>query len=332
MTLEAERLTIPEVDWKQGPAHVNSIIVNSMTATKEHPRPGGPELTTGRTHQVALSFAGEQRDYVENVAQHLAARSIDVFYDGFQRTWLWGRDGVETFHEVFAETSNLVVMFISAEYVAKPWTRHERKAALSRMLMEGAEYVLPVRFDGTPVPGLPDSVLYLDANEFTSAQLATMIVEKIGMKPSVGKASNVPSPRMTSPVGEVVFDYSSFNGRYTIGSGTAEFETEWTKASNEAIHVYNYPDSINGVSLDRRATAIYEVAEGAMLDYTSCTRSPRLGQIVVLRNRHGFYAAIQILGIKDDTRGDDSDQLRFRYAIQTDGSDDFGRFADAFED
>ena len=331
-TLEAERLTIPEVDWKQGPAHVNSIIANSMTVTKERPKPGDPELTIGRTYQVALSFAGEQRDYVEDVAQHLAARSIGVFYDGFQRTWLWGRDGVETFHEVFGESSSFVAMFVSAAYVAKPWTRHERRSALSRMLMEESEYVLPVRFDDTPVPGLPESVLYLDAKDFTPAQLAAVIVEKIGIEPFSGKASNVPPPRMTSPVGEVVFDYSNFNGRYTIGSGTAEFETKWTKASNETIHVYNDPDSIHGVALDRRATSIHEVTEGALLNYSSRTRSPRLGQIVVLRNRHGFYAAIHILGIKDDTRGDDSDQLRFRYAIQIDGSDNFERFDDAFED
>ena len=331
-TLEAERLTIPEVDWKQGPAHVNSIIANSMNSTKERPKPGDPELTIDRTYQVALSFAGEQRDYVEDVARHLAARSIDVFYDGFQQTWLWGRDGVEAFYEVFAETSNFVVMFISAEYVAKPWTRHERKSALSRMLMEESEYVLPVRFDDTPVPGLSESIQYLEANDFTPAQLASAIIEKIGIEPFSGKASNVPPPRMTSPVGEVVFDYSNFNGRYTIGSGTAEFETDWTKASNKAIHIYNDPDSINGIALARRATSIHEVTEGALLDYTSRARSPRLGQIVVLRNKHGFYAAIQILGIKDDTRGDASDQLRFRYAIQTDGSDNFGRFADAFED
>ncbi len=291
-----------------------------------------PDLMKGKTYQVALSFAGEQRDYVEDVAQHLAARSVGVFYDGFQQTWLWGRDGVEAFHEVFAETSNFVVMFVSAEYVAKPWTRHERKSALSRMLTEESEYVLPVRFDDTPIPGLPESLQYLKANDFTPAQLAAVIVEKIGIDPFSGKASNVPPPRMTSPVGEVVFDYSNFNGRYTIGSGTAEFETKWTKASNTEIHIYNDPTSINGVALDRRASSIHEVNEGALLNYTSRTRSPRLEEIVVLRNRHGFYAAIQILDIKDDKRGDDSDQLRFRYAIQTDGSDNFERFVEAFED
>ena len=44
---------------------------------------------------------------------------------------------------------------------------------------------------------------------------------------------------------------------------------------------------------------------------------------VVLRNTEGFYAALQVLAIKDDKRGDSHDELRFRYAIQSDGSDSF---------
>ena len=129
-------------------------------------------MTAKREYQVALSFAGEQRGYVDEVARHLGMRSIDVFYDGYLQAWLWGRDGVETFHEVFAMKANYVVMFISVEYVEKPWTRVERRAAFSQMIKEEEEYVLPVRFDDTAVPGLPDTVQYLRANEHTPAELA----------------------------------------------------------------------------------------------------------------------------------------------------------------
>ena len=293
---------------------------------------GESRLTTKRDYQVALSFAGEQRRYVEEVARHLTARSIAVFYDGFEQVWLWGRDGVETFHEVFSEKAKHVVMFISAEYVNKPWTRVERKAALSRMIREEAEYVLPVRFDDTAVPGLPDTVQYLRAIKYSPAELAALIAERLGVAPFAGKASDVPPPRMTSPVGEVVFDYSNFNGRYIIGSGTAEFETKWTKASNRSIHIYNDPKSINGVALDPSATSISEVTKGGTLDFTSGTRTPKTGQIVVLRNRNRFYAALHVLEIKDDTRGDVIDELRFRFAIQADGSDNFARFRDVFKE
>ena len=277
-------------------------------------------------YQVALSFAGEQRDYVERVAEWLQARSIAVFYDGFEEVQLWGKNGAEVFHEIFSQQAAYVVMFISQAYVDKPWTRHERRSILSRAIQEQRECLIPVRFDGTPLPGLPEDVIYLCANKNTPEQLAAKIVEKLGIKPFGGKASHVPPPRMTSPTGEVVFDYSKYDGRYVIGSEVQEFETRWTKASNKRIHVYNYPPSIHGIALAKGCSSIAQVANAKSLDYTSSTRSPRLREIVVLRNVNCFYAALHLLKIKDDSRGDDRDELRFRYAIQSDGSDNFEEF------
>jgi hypothetical protein len=43
----------------------------------------------------------------------------------------------------------------------------------------------------------------------------------------------------------------------------------------------------------------------------------------MLQNTNGFYAALQILDIKDDSRTDDRDELSFRYWILTDGTKDF---------
>ena len=102
---------------------------------------------------------------------------------------------------------------------------------------------------------------------------------------------------MTSQVGEVVFDYSSFDGRYVIGSGLAEFETMWSKASNGFIHVYNDPQSINGVALDRNTTSIHGVSNAEALNFTSQSRCLATGEIAVLRNTNGFYAAVHMLDI-----------------------------------
>ncbi len=217
-------------------------------------------------------------------------------------------------------------MFISKEYVEKALPRHERRSILSRAIQERVEYVLPVRFDDTSVPGMPSSVKYEHADDHTPEKLAAMIAEKLGIKPFAGKASDVPPPRMTSLIGEVAFDYSSFNGRYVIGHEQLEFETKWTKASNTSIHIYNAPHSINGVALARSNPYIRDVVDAVSLDYTSRSQTPRVGQVVVLRNIHGFYAALHVLGIKDDSRGDDRDELRFRYAIQANGSDSFSEF------
>ena len=217
-------------------------------------------------------------------------------------------------------------MFISQEYVEKVWPKHERRSILSRAIHEKSEFILPVRFDDTLVPGLTTSVKYEQTAEHTPAQLAAMISEKIGIKPFNGKASDVPPPRMTSSFGEVVFDYSNYNGRYVIGHGQLEFETRWNKASDDAIHIYNDPPSVNGVAIAPGCRSIAQVSNAETLDYTSRVRTPRLGDIVVLRNVNGFYAGVHVLEIRDDTRGADKDELRFRYFILSNGSDNFAEF------
>ncbi len=40
-------------------------------------------------YDVALSFAGEDRDYVEEVATILKSFKVRVFYDKFEETNLW---------------------------------------------------------------------------------------------------------------------------------------------------------------------------------------------------------------------------------------------------
>ena len=283
-------------------------------------------ITENRQYEVALSFAGEQRCYVEQVARALQSRRISVFYDDFEQVLLWGKDLVEELHEVFERRAARAVMFISKEYVEKAWPRHERRSILSRAAQEKSEYVLPVRFDDTPVPGLPDSIKYEQANGHSPEELAAMIAEKLGIKRFAGKASDVPPPRMTSRTGVVVFDYSSHNGRYIVGHGSLEFETKWTRASKTSIHVSSDPASINGVALAGACTSIAQVVNAESLDYTSRTRTPCLGQIVVLRNIEGFYAALHVLKIKHGGRGDDGYEILFRYAIQSNGSDNFTEF------
>ena len=253
-----------------------------------------------------------------------------MFYDEFEKISLWGKFATEELQAVYEHRASRVVIFISKDWVEKAWPRLERRAALSRAVQEKDEYILPVRFDDTPVPGLSEDMIYMEAEEYPPAALASMIAEKMGVKAFQGKASDEPRPRMTSLGGEVVFNYSNHNGQYVIGRETLEFETKWSKANNVSIHVYNDPSSINGIALaPRELIAVSQVVNAESLDYTSRCRTPYSGQIVLFRNLHGFYAAVRLLEIKDDSRGDDHDELRFEYVIQADGSDDFTAFGTA---
>ena len=118
---------------------------------------GGTGLSDrpGWRWHVALSFAGAQRDYVQQVAQALQEQRVRCFYDADEQIELWGKYLAEELPVIYGEQAAAVVVFVSAEYAARDWTRLERRAALDRAVRERREYVLPARFDNTPLPGLP---------------------------------------------------------------------------------------------------------------------------------------------------------------------------------
>src|ERR1700683_238532 len=89
---------------------------------------------------VALSFAGAQREYVEQVAQALQARGVRCFYDADEQVELWGKHLAEELPLIYGEQAAVVVVFVSAEYAGRDWTRLERRAALTRAVRERGEY------------------------------------------------------------------------------------------------------------------------------------------------------------------------------------------------
>jgi TIR domain len=138
---------------------------------------------------VALSFAGAQRDYVEQVAQALKARGLRCFYDADEQIDLWGKYLAEELPTIYGEQAAAVVVFISAEYAERDWTRHERRAALARAVRERREYVLPARFDDTPLPGLLPDMVTVDLRTRTPQQFAAMVAGKLA-----ALATTVPAP------------------------------------------------------------------------------------------------------------------------------------------
>jgi hypothetical protein len=51
-----------------------------------------PQPQSAFLYDVALSFAGEDRDYVRAVAESLRKREKRVFFDEFEKARLWGKD------------------------------------------------------------------------------------------------------------------------------------------------------------------------------------------------------------------------------------------------
>lgn len=136
-------------------------------------------------YDVALSFAGEDREYVEEVANILHALGGKVFYDKYEEGDLWGKDLYTHLDDVYQRHAKYCVMFISKHYAAKLWTNHERQSAQARALQSKQEYILPVRFDDTEVPGIRPTTSYVEASHKTPTELAYLISIKIGLSTEV---------------------------------------------------------------------------------------------------------------------------------------------------
>jgi hypothetical protein len=143
---------------------------------------------------VALSFAGEDRDYVEAVANELKANGINVHYDSFGQVDAWGKDLAEHFDEIYRKQAKYCVMFISEHYAKKVWPNFEKRSALARDVVE-IGYILPARFDDTDILGLPPSKAYIDLRKYDPKQFASLIMEKLGKRNSSEQSPKSPSFR-----------------------------------------------------------------------------------------------------------------------------------------
>lgn len=133
-----------------------------------------------KRYDVALSFAGEDRGCAVALAEALRARGVTVFYDGYEKPTLWGKNLYDYLSDLYQNQARYCVIFISKHYAVKLWTKHERKFAQARAFRENSEYILPLRLDETELEGVPTTVGYLDWHKETADSLADAIVAKLG--------------------------------------------------------------------------------------------------------------------------------------------------------
>jgi hypothetical protein len=132
----------------------------------------------GHDYEVALSFAGRDRDRARLLASALVQRGCRVFFDESKRGELFGQELSPLLHSVYRERALFCVVFISIDYAASPWTRLEWSAAVERAAAD-AGYVLPVRIDDTALEGLPTTVAYLDLRTLSDDQFHDVVVDRV---------------------------------------------------------------------------------------------------------------------------------------------------------
>ena len=131
-------------------------------------------------YHIALSFAGEDREYVDKVAHQLQEKGVKVFYDKFEEITLWGKDLYAYLSDVYQNQAFYTVMFISDQYGQKLWTNHERINAQARAFSESREYILPAFFDTSiEVPGVLKTTGYVSLADVPPEGFADLVIDKL---------------------------------------------------------------------------------------------------------------------------------------------------------
>jgi hypothetical protein len=133
-------------------------------------------------YDLAVSFAGEQRDYVEQVVRACEKRGLRVLYDRDLTIDLWGRNLIKEFRKAYGgKQARHVAPFISREYLAKRYPMDEFRSMLLPAMDQPDDYMLPVLFGDVSVPPelLNPAVGVLRSEDYSPEELADAFAQRI---------------------------------------------------------------------------------------------------------------------------------------------------------
>jgi hypothetical protein len=105
---------------------------------------------------IAISFAGENRELASFITEQLGELDISVFYDKNYEDNYLGGPWSEKFREIFVEQSRLVVALLDEHHQRKVWPTFERDCFSPRVEMEE---VIPIHLDATVFVGIPKDLV-----------------------------------------------------------------------------------------------------------------------------------------------------------------------------
>lgn len=220
-------------------------------------------------YHVALSFAGEDRKYVEIVANTLKDNGVQVFYDKFEETNLWGKDLYTYLNDIYKNRAFYTVMFVSSAYKDKLWTNHERESAQSRALTESREYILPAKFeDSIEIPGLNKTTGYISLKGLLPEDFAKKIISKLekekviiisknGFSYSKDAKADVDFPL---PLGEefskIIKNFRSYSWPTQNSAIELFYKSEWSSYSEDQLFLVGRNIYQCACGSERRSTSI----------------------------------------------------------------------------
>lgn len=125
--------------------------------------------------EAALSFAGEDRTFVSQVAKFLKDKKINIYYDDNDKHNIVSQNVPNRLQEIFTHKSRRCIIFISKYYYEKKYTMFEWECAQERFLNQ-KDYIIPVKLDDIPIKGIPEIFGHIDARGRTPEDVGNEIL------------------------------------------------------------------------------------------------------------------------------------------------------------
>ncbi len=130
---------IKHIDWKK--------------LTKEC---GFSKSNGSHTFDIAISFAGENRDLAEIIANTLRILDFEVFYDRLYEDNYLGSSWGKEFERIFTNDSKFVVCILDIHHQRKIWPTFERECFTEKVQ---TNEVIPIFLDDTKFVGIPQDLI-----------------------------------------------------------------------------------------------------------------------------------------------------------------------------
>lgn len=130
--------------------------------------------------RIALSFPGDFRDYVEVVADKLVEKfsKAEVFYDNNFKAEL-ATINLDTYlQNIYHNQSELIVIFLCAEYEKKDWCGLEWRAIRDLIKSRLDNKIMLFRFDDAKISGIYSIDGYIDISNLEPSKTADYICQR----------------------------------------------------------------------------------------------------------------------------------------------------------
>jgi hypothetical protein len=164
-------------------------VFGSGDSTIEQPK--SQTTTVKKRFKIALSFPGERRQFVEQVAKCLAEKigRDQLFYDKYYEPELARIDLDSYLQKIYHDDADLIAVFLCSDYEQKEWCGLEWRAIRDLIKRRSGSAVMPLRFDKTEIPGLFSIDGYVGIGTRTPSDIASCILERMHIN---AKSSGIP--------------------------------------------------------------------------------------------------------------------------------------------